>query len=109
MKEEGIENSWNRHKENSNKLIARLKNELNLEPIVPPDERIPHLLAIKVPDGIDEAKVRKDLLDNFNLEIGAGLGELAGKVWRIGLMGYNSNENMVDYCVDSLKKALNNV
>ena len=109
LKEEGIENSWKRHKENSNKLISRLKDELNLEPIVPTNERIPHLLAIKVPDGIDEAKVRKDLLDKFNLEIGAGLGDLAGKVWRIGLMGYNSNEKMVDYCVDSLKKALNNV
>lgn len=109
LKEEGIENSWKRHKENSNKLISRLKDELNLEPIVPTNERIPHLLAIKVPDEIDEAKVRKDLLDKFNLEIGAGLGDLAGKVWRIGLMGYNSNEKMVDYCVDSLKKALNNV
>lgn len=109
LKEEGIENSWKRHKENSNKLISRLKDELNLEPIVPTNERIPHLLAIKVPDEIDEAKVRKDLLDKFNLEIGAGLGDLAGKVWRIGLMGYNSNEKMVDYCVDSLKKALNNI
>ncbi|MFZ5946532.1 MAG: pyridoxal-phosphate-dependent aminotransferase family protein [Stygiobacter sp.] len=109
LKEEGIENSWKRHKENSNKLISRLKDELNLEPIVPTNERIPHLLAIKVPDEIDEAKVRKDLLDKFNLEIGAGLGDLAGKVWRIGLMGYNSNEKMVDYCVDSLKKVLNNV
>ncbi|MEW6005418.1 MAG: alanine--glyoxylate aminotransferase family protein [Stygiobacter sp.] len=109
LKEEGIENSWKRHKENSNKLISRLKDELNLEPIVPTNERIPHLLAIKVRDGIDEAKVRKDLLDKFNLEIGAGLGDLAGKVWRIGLMGYNSNKKMVDYCVDSFKKALNNV
>lgn len=109
LMEEGIENSWKRHKENSNKLISRLKDELNLEPIVPANERIPHLLAINVPEGIDEAKVRKDLLNKFNLEIGAGLGELAGKVWRIGLMGYNSNEQMVDYCIDSLKKVLNSL
>lgn len=109
LKDEGIENSWKRHKENSRKLISRLKDELNLEPIVPIYERIPHLLAIKVPEGIDEAKVRKELLDKFNLEIGAGLGDLAGKVWRIGLMGYNSNEKMVNYCVDSLKEVLKNV
>jgi len=108
LKEEGIENAWRRHKENSSKLIYRLKNELNLEPIVPQNERIPHLLAITVPDGIDEANVRKELLNKFNLEIGAGLGELAGKVWRIGLMGYNSNEKLVDYCVNSLKEVLQN-
>ncbi|MCX7876431.1 MAG: alanine--glyoxylate aminotransferase family protein [Melioribacteraceae bacterium] len=106
IKDEGIENSWERHKRNSNKLIERLKNELHLEPIVPIEERIPHLLAIKVPDGIDEAKVRKELLEKFNLEIGVGLGELAGKVWRIGLMGYNSNERMVDYLIKSLKEVI---
>ncbi len=106
LKEEGIENAWRRHKENSAKLIKRLKDELSLEPIVPSGERIPHLLAITVPDGIDEAKVRTDLLTKHNMEIGAGLGELAGKVWRIGLMGYNSNEKLVDYCVNSLKDTL---
>jgi alanine-glyoxylate transaminase/serine-glyoxylate transaminase/serine-pyruvate transaminase len=47
-----------------------------------------------------------ELLSKHNLEIGAGLGELAGKVWRIGLMGYNSNEKLVDYCVNSLKDVL---
>ena len=87
-------------------MISRLKEELNLEPIVPSGERIPHLLAIKVPDGIDEARVRVDLLAKHNLEIGAGLGELAGKVWRIGLMGYNSNEKMIEYCISSFKNVL---
>src|SRR3989339_841663 len=106
LKEEGIENAWRRHKENSAKLIKRLKDELNLEPIVPAGERIPHLLAITVPEGIDEAKVRVELLTKHNLEIGAGLGELAGKVWRIGLMGYNSNDKLVDYCVSSFKDVL---
>ncbi len=106
LKEEGIEHAWRRHKENSGKLISKLKLELNLEPIVPIGERIPHLLAIKVPDGVDEAKVRIDLLNKHSLEIGAGLGELAGKVWRIGLMGYNSNEKLVDYCVSCLKDVL---
>lgn len=107
LKEEGIENAWRRHKENSAKMISRLKDELNLELIVPDGERIPHLLAIKVPYGVDEAHVRVDLLTKHNLEIGAGLGELAGKIWRIGLMGYNSNEKMIDYCISSFKDVLN--
>jgi alanine-glyoxylate transaminase/serine-glyoxylate transaminase/serine-pyruvate transaminase len=106
LKDEGIENAWRRHRENSARLISRLKSELGLEPIVPDGERIPHLLAIKVPEGINEAAVRSDLLAKHNMEIGAGLGELAGKVWRIGLMGYNSNEKRVDFCVNSLKDVL---
>jgi alanine-glyoxylate transaminase/serine-glyoxylate transaminase/serine-pyruvate transaminase len=108
LKVEGIENAWRRHKGNSAKLISRLKEELDLEPIVPSGERIPHLLAIKVPEGVDESKVRVDLLTKHNLEIGAGLGELAGKIWRIGLMGYNSNEKMIEYCINALKDVLNN-
>ena len=106
LKDEGIENAWRRHKENSARLISKLKSQLGLEPIVPSAERIPHLLAIRVPEGIDEAKVRSELLAKHNLEIGSGLGELAGKVWRIGLMGYNSNEKLVDFCVNSLKDVL---
>ncbi|MEW6195731.1 MAG: alanine--glyoxylate aminotransferase family protein [Bacteroidota bacterium] len=107
LKDEGIENSWRRHKENSFKLVSRLK-ELGLEPLVPEKERIPNLLTIKIPEGIDEAKIRIDLLNKHNLEIGAGLGELAGKVWRIGLMGYNSNEKMIEFCVNALKDVLKN-
>ena len=106
LKDEGIENAWKRHRENSAKLISKLKSQLGLEPIVPDGERIPHLLTIKVPEGIDEAKVRSELLAKHNLEIGGGLGDLAGKVWRIGLMGYNSNEKLVDFCVNSLKDVL---
>ncbi|MBA4406793.1 alanine--glyoxylate aminotransferase [bacterium] len=106
LKDEGIENAWRRHKENSAKMISRLKEELNLEPIVPNGERIPHLLAIKIPEGVDEAKVRIDLLTKHNLEIGAGLGELAGKIWRVGLMGYNSNEKMIEYFISSFKDVL---
>ena len=105
LKEEGIENSWKRHKTNSDKLVARLK-EIGLEPFVPEKERIPNLLTIKIPDGIDEAKVRIDLLNKHNLEIGAGLGDLAGKVWRICLMGYNSNEKMIDIFTIALTDVL---
>ncbi|MFA3784239.1 alanine--glyoxylate aminotransferase family protein [Melioribacteraceae bacterium 4301-Me] len=112
LKEEGIENSWRRHKENSAKFIQRLSEltttckKINLEPLVPEGERIPNLIAVKVPEGVDEAKVRTELLQKHNLEIGAGLGELTGKIWRIGLMGYNSNEKMIDYCIGSLKDVL---
>jgi alanine-glyoxylate transaminase/serine-glyoxylate transaminase/serine-pyruvate transaminase len=105
LKDEGIENSWQRHNENSSFLVSQLK-EIGLEPLVPEGERIPNLLTIKIPNGIDEAKVRSDLLNNHNLEIGAGLGELSGKVWRIGLMGYNSNSKTIDYLINALKDVL---
>ena len=105
LKDEGIENSWRRHIENSVKFIMKLKG-IGLEPLVPNGERIPNLLAIKVPEGVDEAKVRVDLLTKHNLEIGSGLGELAGKIWRIGLMGYNSNEKMIEFCVKALKDVI---
>jgi len=114
LKEEGIENAWRRHKENSAKLISKLK-QLELEPFVPEGERIPNLITVKIPAclsgrqaGIDEAIVRSELLNKHNLEIGAGLGELAGKIWRIGLMGYNSNEKMIEFCINSLKDVLSN-
>ena len=106
LKEEGIENAWRRHKENSAKFISKLK-QIGLEPFVPEGERIPNLITVKIPDGIEEARVRSELLNKHNLEIGAGLGELAGKIWRIGLMGYNSNEKTIDYCISALKVTLN--
>jgi alanine-glyoxylate transaminase/serine-glyoxylate transaminase/serine-pyruvate transaminase len=105
LHEEGIENSWRRHKESSVKFIQKLK-EIGLEPLVPEKERIPNLITVVIPSGIDEAKVRADLLNNHNLEIGAGLGELAGKVWRIGLMGYNSNDKMIDFCIGAFRDVL---
>lgn len=105
LKEEGLENAWSRHKENSEKFIAKLA-QLGLKPLVPEGERIPNLISVIVPDGVDEAKVRTDLLKIHNMEIGSGLGDLAGKIWRIGLMGYNSNEKMIDYCIAALKDVL---
>lgn len=106
VKEEGIENAWRRHKENSAKFISKLKL-IGLDPLVPEGERIPNLIAVKVPEGVDEADVRNELLKKHNLEIGAGLGELAGKIFRIGLMGYNSNDKMIEYCWSALKDVLN--
>ena len=68
--------------------------------------RLPQLNAVKVPDGVDEAAVRSFLLNEYNLEIGAGLGTLAGKIWRIGLMGASSSEKHIELCLDGLKAAL---
>ncbi len=105
LAEEGLENSWQRHMTNHLALRAGLE-ALGLSFIVPEDERLPQLNAVTIPDGVDEGAVRKQLLQQFNLEIGAGLGALAGKVWRIGLMGYASNPKNVMLCVNALESVL---
>lgn len=105
LKEEGLENSWARHQHNHLALRAGLE-AMGLELIVPEHARLPQLNAVSIPDGIDEAAVRKQLLDDYDLEIGAGLGQLAGKVWRIGLMGYGSNSTNVRLCLAALENAL---
>jgi len=74
--------------------------------VVPEDERLAQLNTVTIPEGVNEAAVRKQLLQQFNLEIGAGLGALAGKVWRIGLMGYASNPKNVLLCVNALEAVL---
>jgi alanine-glyoxylate transaminase/serine-glyoxylate transaminase/serine-pyruvate transaminase len=95
LREEGIEYAWARHRKNHNALKAGLE-ALGLELIVPEAERLPQLNAVSIPAGVDDAEVRGRLLKEYNLEIGAGLGDLAGKVWRIGLMGYSSRaENVI--------------
>lgn len=105
LKEEGLENSWARHQHNHLALRAGLE-AMGLELIVPEHARLPQLNAVSIPDGIDEAAVRKQLLSEYDLEIGAGLGQLAGKVWRIGLMGYSSNPTNVRLCLAALENAL---
>ncbi|MDH5654626.1 MAG: alanine--glyoxylate aminotransferase family protein [Spirochaetia bacterium] len=105
LKEEGLENSWERHKKNHLLLKEGLES-LGLKLIVPEEERIWQLNAVSVPEGVDEALVRKKLLEDYNLEIGAGLGDLAGKIWRIGLMGHSSNEKNVTYCLAALGNVL---
>jgi alanine-glyoxylate transaminase/serine-glyoxylate transaminase/serine-pyruvate transaminase len=106
LKEEGIENSWNRHRTNGERLVRELE-KIGLKPFVKEDERLPQLTSVSVPAGVNEAKVRTSLLNDYNIEIGAGLGELAGKVWRIGLMGYSSNKKNIEVCVNALKELLN--
>jgi alanine-glyoxylate transaminase/serine-glyoxylate transaminase/serine-pyruvate transaminase len=105
LQKEGIENSWDRHAANHQQLRAGLE-AMGLEFYVETDYRLPQLNAVKVPDGVDEAAVRSFLLNNFNLEIGAGLGPLAGKIWRIGLMGASSTPKHVDLCLEGMKAAL---
>ncbi|GAA0851973.1 alanine--glyoxylate aminotransferase family protein [Aliiglaciecola litoralis] len=102
---EGLEASWLRHQRCHEQLKNGLQS-MGLSLVVEQDFRLPQLNTVYIPDGVDDAKVRSCLLNEFNLEIGAGLGVLAGKVWRIGLMGYGCNERNVDYCLNSLQAAL---
>ncbi len=92
---EGLENIWIRHNNNANKLWSGLEN-LGMELHVSKEFRLPTLTTVKIPHSIDGDSFRNHLLNNHGIEIGNGLGELSGKVWRIGLMGFNSNEQNVD-------------
>ena len=105
LQEEGIENSWARHRRNHEVLKAGIE-AMGLEFVVPEAERLPQLNAVTVPAGVDEAAVRSALLDEYNLEVGAGLGAMAGKIWRIGLMGYASNPTNVLFCLGALDAVL---
>jgi len=105
LEEEGIEAAWARHYKNHLALRAGLE-ALGLELIVPEAERLPQLNAVSIPGGIDDAAVRSRLLADFNLEIGAGLGTLAGKIWRIGLMGYSSRQENIMLCLGALGSVL---
>ena len=105
VNEEGLEAGWARHQDNHAYLKAGLK-DLGIEFLVDESFRLPQLNSVIIPDGVDDAVVRSRLLEEFSLEIGAGLGELAGKVWRIGLMGHSSNTKNVDYCLSALKSIL---
>ena len=87
--EEGLEARWERHRAN-HLALARGLDALGLSLLPPEAERLWTLNAVRVPDGVDEAAVRRRLLDEFSIEIGAGLGPLAGKIWRVGLMGSGS-------------------
>lgn len=102
LEEEGLENAWARHRAMHEKLKAGLEG-MGLKYVVEAPARLPQLNSIYVPEGIDEAAIRARLLNEFNLEIGAGLGDMAGKIWRIGLMGYSAKQENVDYCLKALK------
>ena len=105
LQEEGLENSWARHHKNHLAFRAGLE-AMGLSFMVPEKERLPQLNAIIVPEGVDEAAVRSILLNEYQLEIGGGLGAMAGKVWRIGLMGNASNQRNILLCLAALDDAL---
>lgn len=105
LQEEGLDAAFARHRRNHLALVAGLE-AMGLEMAVAAQYRLPQLNLVLVPEGVDEAAVRATLLQEFDLEIGAGLGALAGKAWRIGLMGYASNERNVMHCLNALEAAL---
>lgn len=105
LAEEGLENSWQRHRNTAECLWEGLQ-ELGLECHVPEAYRLTTLTTVRVPDGMDAKAVTRKLLDDYNIEIGNGLGELGGKVWRIGLMGYNSRTENVDTLLSALREVL---
>ncbi len=108
LKEEGLENAWARHSLHHKALVAGAE-AMGLQLIVPIGERLPQLNVITVPEGIDEAAVRKALLDAYSMEIGAGLGDLAGKVWRVGLMGFGCNQKNVLSVLGALDAVLSSM
>lgn len=103
--EEGLENRWERHRQNAEYLWAGLE-DIGLSLLVPQEYRLNSLTTVCVPDGIDEAAVRSQLLEQFNIEISGGLGELKGKVWRIGLMGYSSRKENILALLAGLKQVI---
>jgi alanine-glyoxylate transaminase / serine-glyoxylate transaminase / serine-pyruvate transaminase len=105
LREEGLRAAWARHEAMHGALRAGLE-ALGLALTVPEGERLPQLNAVAVPEGVNEARVRQRLLEERGLEIGAGLGALAGKVWRIGLMGYGARPENVRKCIGDLGTVL---
>ena len=100
--DEGLEQVYDRHLENHNRLVQGLA-DLGLDMLADPTCRLPMLNAVKCPNGVDEAAVRTTLLNEHHIEIGSGLGPLAGKVWRIGLMGHTARPENVDRLLHVLK------
>jgi alanine-glyoxylate transaminase/serine-glyoxylate transaminase/serine-pyruvate transaminase len=103
--EEGLEARWARHRRNAEYLWQEMA-ELDLVPLVPPAHRLPTLTTVRVPEGVDEARVRTRLRDEYNIEVGAGFGPLKGKVWRVGLMGYSSRRENVTLLLGALREIL---
>lgn len=103
--EEGLENAWARHQKHHQALRAGLE-AMGINFLVEEAYRLPQLNTVYVPEGVDEAEVRSRLLNDYSLEIGAGLGSLAGKVWRIGLMGSSCSRRNVMLCLAALENTL---
>lgn len=103
--EEGVESVYRRHRDTHEALVSGL-SKLNLEMLVKPEFRLPMLNSVVIPDSLDEAALRKKLLQDHQIEIGAGLGPLAGKIWRIGLMGHTARPENVERLLAALESCL---
>jgi alanine-glyoxylate transaminase/serine-glyoxylate transaminase/serine-pyruvate transaminase len=103
--EEGLEKAWQRHRRVHETFVREMR-KLELEPAVAEAIRAPMINAVKIPDGVDDAKVRQRLYDEFDIEIGAGLGPLKGKIWRVGLMGHGSRVENVEILSKALKQLI---
>ncbi|BAY88181.1 MULTISPECIES: alanine--glyoxylate aminotransferase family protein [unclassified Tolypothrix] len=103
--EEGLANSWQRHQKNVEYLWDSLE-DIGLSMHVEREYRLPTLTTVRIPEGVDGKAIARKLLDEHNIEIGGGLGELAGKVWRVGLMGFNSRKESVDRLLEALRQVL---
>ncbi len=105
LAEEGLENRWARHQNAAERLYAGLE-DMGLTCHVPREHRLHTLTTVRIPAGVDGKAVTNKLIDDHNLELGGGLGDLAGKVWRVGLMGYNATPENVDTFLAALKQVL---
>jgi alanine-glyoxylate transaminase/serine-glyoxylate transaminase/serine-pyruvate transaminase len=105
VEEEGLEARWARHERNHHAFVGGLK-ALGMSVLPPEGARLWTLNAVRVPEDVDDAAVRKHLLDEFGIEIGAGLGPLAGRIWRVGLMGTSSSHRLIVFLLSALEKAL---
>ncbi len=102
---EGLEQAWQRHQK-MHQLLAEGLTKLGLEFVVAAPHRLPQLNHVYIPQGADDATLRSALLEHYNLELGAGLGEMAGKTWRIGLMGYGARRENIALCLQALTEHL---
>jgi alanine-glyoxylate transaminase/serine-glyoxylate transaminase/serine-pyruvate transaminase len=103
--EEGLENRWRRHRQNAELLWEGLE-DLDLSLHVPAAHRLPTLTTVRIPEGVDDLAIRQRLLNDYNIEISGGLGELKGRIWRIGLMGYSSRPENVILFLSALERLL---
>ena len=108
IREEGLENAWARATRHHLALKAGLE-AMGMKMLVAEKYQLPQMNAVKCPEGVNEAEVRKRLLNEFSIEIGAGLGPLAGKIWRIGLMGYSCRPDNVMLCLSALGSVLSDM
>jgi len=102
---EGLEQAWARHKA-MHLMLRKGLDALGMQFVVAEPYRLPQLNTIYIPQGINDAAVRSRLLQLYNLEIGAGLGDFAGKAWRIGLMGYGARQENIALCLHALQQEL---